>query len=326
MTGALLTSCADEQNHTEPVQAAAQPDAANAVPLYLAALGVPEGMALDEWYSERGDKDGLTLWFLMGRFYATWLGEQDDPSWDELADKVGVHPREFEGWVENNDAFFNAVSEASRAERMDDSDVFIGEPNSADLTARILAEITTTLFSASLVHARKGDFMKANARFLDALHVMRHSFQAQRTIGGARMTIWPMHFAATITTLPNDELPGVEAYLDDETIRRALDVLKSLDPEYPFEYRRALEFEVEFVIRIRSPGVVGRRQYRSWTRDAIRAWTQPNALELLQRLDDRTPSSVLDPSATLVRAHEHDARNRELLRTAMEALKVNDED
>lgn len=325
MTGALLTSCTSEQDPPEPTPGAAQHESINAAPLYLAALGVHEGVALDEWYGGQGDKDGLGFGFLHARDYASWLQNMDDPWWDEFAEKVGTHPREFEGWVENNDAFFNAVSEASRAERMDDSDVLIGEPNSADLTARVLAEITTALFAASIAHARNGDFEKANARFLDALHVMRHSFQAERTIGGARITILPIYLVVQIATMPNDDLPGMDAYLNNETKRQALDVLKSLDPEDPFEYRRALEFEVEFVVRTRSPGIVARTQYQLWTRDAVRAWTDPNALELLRRLDERTPSSALYPSAPFVGERENDQQKRELLRTAMEALKVNDE-
>lgn len=300
--------------------AAPEGEARNAAVLYMEALGVAENEPLIDWYRREGEEvDDIHTWLLRGFLYVDWLGEQNHPSWAEF-EEWGLHPRGYEEWLKHHKELFADISNASLVEEIDDSVFVYEDPRHADLPARVLARVAKTMFAASLAHARAGEMEEANARYVDGLRVMRHSFHTNRALITAAMTIHPLFYVEMIATMPNEHFPGMEAYLDEETRREALEILGSLDEEDPFEYRRAVLYEVDFVVEWLEPDPRCEALYRAWMFRGMQMWTQPDALERLEKHDADYPKCAHQFVPSLARERKNDADKREMLRRTMEAL------
>lgn len=250
----------------------------------MEALGAAEGIAIDEWYQtpEAGEilrriREGLT--------YYNWLKDPDNEIWDEWAQEIGAHPADFPEWVRANRGFYESIARAARTDRISIESLRFSNPEYKYWPNKWLADIAICLLCTAQYAEQQGNIAWARELTLDAMRVLVHSAQCEKTL----LEIgWTVRIAEVFREFI--QLQAFKRILDAPTSAAALSILDRLDPDDPFGYIPALplhrDMMIEHIEKELGIDLECAERYRTITAQAMELWNNPNAEELLEMLDD----------------------------------------
>ena len=325
MTGAILTSCTNEQVHTAShgsTTAVAHSEQAlnasptnyepiNAAPLYAAAFGIPDGMPLDEWVRDRED----AAWMFLPRVYLLWKSRPNPDQLEWLTEEFGMSPSEFVEWVEENKDAMALLIAGSGADHVDFADFRVRDLREIGINDLLIRNAYDFLFAAAIHAASERRAVAAREYLIASVRVFIQMSERRKEFYGVDLA-----YRMVREILRYSWELDLQAILDGATRHAILAELNRLSPDDPFGVMDAVQREIEWIFLVNPVEIHCQQIIWDYVQACFAIWDDPDAWNRIEFLKSNDPHDCLKHAWTVSSAWHADHFGRQALRELIDLL------